>query len=62
MERQEDGLHERVDEGDSSLLDLSGASLRDIAALSAEDPSVFGQAVKRALAQSGALLGFQQSI
>ncbi|GAA3701317.1 hypothetical protein ACFOY2_14585 [Nonomuraea purpurea] len=55
-------MHERVDEDDGGLLDLSGASLRDIAALSAEDPSVFGQAVKRALAQNGSLLGFNQSI
>lgn len=62
MGRQEDGLHERVDEGDGGLLDLSGASLRDLAALSAEDPSVFGQAVKRALTQSASLLSFSQSI
>ncbi|WP_153260806.1 hypothetical protein [Nonomuraea phyllanthi] len=55
-------MHERVDEGDGGLLDLSGASLRDLAALSAEDPSVFGQAVKRALTQSASLLSFSQSI
>jgi hypothetical protein len=62
LERQEDGLHEHVDEGDGGLLDLSGASLRDIAALSAADPSAFGQAVKRAFTQNGSLLGFSQSI
>ncbi|NBE93053.1 hypothetical protein FE391_07705 [Nonomuraea sp. KC401] len=62
MARQEECSSEGVDERDGGLLDLSAASLRDIAALSAEDPSVFGEAVKRALGQSGPLLGFGQSI
>jgi hypothetical protein len=62
LARQEECSPEGVDEHDGGLLDLSAASLRDIAALSAEDPSVFGEAVKRALSQSGSLLGFGQSI
>ncbi|MEU5868227.1 MULTISPECIES: hypothetical protein [unclassified Nonomuraea] len=59
---QEEGVHKSPEEGGEGSFDLSEASLRDIAALSDDDPSVFAEAVKRAIAQSGFLPGFNQSI
>lgn len=55
-------MHKSPEEGGEGSFDLSEASLRDIAALSDDDPSVFAEAVKRAIAQSGFLPGFNQSI
>ncbi|GHH66620.1 hypothetical protein GCM10017673_12460 [Streptosporangium violaceochromogenes] len=55
-------MHKNPEEGGEGSFDLSEASLRDIAALSDDDPSVFAEAVKRAITQSGFLPGFNQSI